>query len=100
MADRGEHAWVVVSPSVHPVSEGYQVPFVQRVRLETGIGTMAVGLIVDPRQAEAIATSGQADLITLGREALRNPHFPLHAQQTLNAADPQRPHAKWNIQAG
>lgn len=84
----------------HPNGYGYQVPFAEQIRRQTDLGTMAVGLIVDPYQAEAIVASGQADLVALGREALRNPHFPLHAQQVLEAADPQRPYTDWNIQAG
>lgn len=84
----------------YPTGYGYQVPFAAQVRRETGIKTMAVGLIVDPRQAEAIAASGQADLVALGREALLDPHFPLRAQQMLRATDPQTPYADWNIQAG
>jgi 2,4-dienoyl-CoA reductase-like NADH-dependent reductase (Old Yellow Enzyme family) len=62
---------------------GYQVPFAERIKKETGILTGAVGLITGPEQAEQILEQGQADLILLAREFLRDPYFPLHAAQTL-----------------
>ncbi len=63
---------------------GYQVPFAERVRRETGLITMAVGLITDPHQAEDIVSQGQADLIAIAREALFDPNWPLHAARALN----------------
>lgn len=84
----------------YPSGYGYQVPFAAQIRRETGIRTMAVGLIVDPHQAQTIVSSGQADIVALGHGALRDPHFPLHAQQTLDTADPQNPYSDWSIQAG
>ncbi|SDO80102.1 2,4-dienoyl-CoA reductase [Rhodoferax sp. OV413] len=84
----------------YPSGYGFQVPFAAQIRRETGIRTMAVGLIVDPEQAQTIVASGQADIVALGHGALRDPHFPLHALQALDAADPQNPYADWNIQAG
>ena len=84
----------------YPSGYGFQVPFAAQIRRETGIRTMAVGLIVDPHQAQTIVSSGQADIVALGHGALRDPHFPLHARRTLDAADPQNPHSDWNIQAG
>ncbi|GAB7543100.1 NADH:flavin oxidoreductase/NADH oxidase [Cupriavidus sp. 8B] len=84
----------------HPNGYGYQVPFAEQIRREAGIGTMAVGLIIDAHQAEAIAASGKADLVALGREALHDPHFPLHAKRTLNAGNPKAPYDDWNIQSG
>ncbi|OON71091.1 NADH:flavin oxidoreductase/NADH oxidase [Hymenobacter sp. CRA2] len=68
-----------------PVGPGYQVEFAARVRQETGLATGAVGLITGARQAEEIVASGQADLVLLARELLRDPHFPLHAAQELGA---------------
>jgi 2,4-dienoyl-CoA reductase-like NADH-dependent reductase (Old Yellow Enzyme family) len=62
---------------------GYQVPFAEAVRRGAGIPTAAVGLITAPQQAEAILQAGQADLILLGREALRDPYWPLHAADAL-----------------
>lgn len=64
---------------------GFQVPFAERIRAETDAKTMAVGVIVDPHQAEEILHNGQADLIALGRELMYNPFWALHAAQALNA---------------
>jgi 2,4-dienoyl-CoA reductase-like NADH-dependent reductase (Old Yellow Enzyme family) len=66
-----------------PLFPGYQVQFAERIRQETGIATGAVGLITEARQAEEILDKGQADLIFLARELLRDPHFPLHAAEEL-----------------
>ena len=60
----------------------YQVPLAKAVR-DTGVATMAVGLITTPAQAEAALTSGSADLVALGRTALDDPNFPLHAAAAL-----------------
>lgn len=84
----------------YPNGYGFQVPFAAQIRREAKIGTMAVGLIVDPLQAEVVVASGQADLIALGHAALRDPHFPLHAQQKLGAVSPDAAYANWNVQAG
>jgi 2,4-dienoyl-CoA reductase-like NADH-dependent reductase (Old Yellow Enzyme family) len=65
-----------------PSGPGYQVPFAEMIR-KTGIMTAAVGMITGARQAEEIISAGQADLILLGRELLRNPYFPLHAAREL-----------------
>jgi len=62
-----------------PLEPGYQVPFAERIRHEAGIATAAVGLITDPQQAERILVSGQADLIVMARELLRDPYWPIHA---------------------
>ena len=62
---------------------GFQVPFAETVRREAGIPTMAVGLITEAHQAEAILEAGQADLIALAREFLFNPNWPLHAAHEL-----------------
>jgi 2,4-dienoyl-CoA reductase-like NADH-dependent reductase (Old Yellow Enzyme family) len=66
-----------------PVGPGYQVPLAERIRRETGVPTGAVGLITDPQQADAIIADGQADLVLLGRELLRDPHWPLRAWRAL-----------------
>lgn len=68
-----------------PVGPGYQVAFAERIRRETGIATGAVGLITTAEQAEAIVRSGQADLVLMARELLRDPYFPMHAAQQLGA---------------
>jgi 2,4-dienoyl-CoA reductase-like NADH-dependent reductase (Old Yellow Enzyme family) len=69
----------------HPIGYGYQVPFAARVRAEAGIPTVAVGLIVDARQAEAIVAGGSADLVAIAREAQDDPNFALHAARELTA---------------
>jgi 2,4-dienoyl-CoA reductase-like NADH-dependent reductase (Old Yellow Enzyme family) len=76
---------------------GFQLPFAERVRRETSLKTMAVGLILTPRQAEEALQAGRADLIALGREALFNPNWPLHAALELGA-DPE--FAGWPHQYG
>ncbi|MFN7997451.1 MAG: NADH:flavin oxidoreductase/NADH oxidase [Bryobacteraceae bacterium] len=70
------HAKIEIGP-------GYQVPFAERVRQETGILTGAVGMITQPTQAEAIIRNQQADLVLLAREFLRDAYFPLHAAKAL-----------------
>ncbi len=67
---------------------GFQLPFSERVRKEAGVKTMAVGLILTAQQAEEALQSGRADLIAVGREALFDPNWPLHAALELGA-DPQ-----------
>ena len=66
-----------------PVGPGYQVQFAERIREEAGILTGAVGLITTPAEAEAILANGQADVVLLAREFLREPYFPLFAAQDL-----------------
>ncbi len=65
------------------VKPGYQVPFAQRIREEAGIMTGAVGLITEPAQADQIIRDGQADLVLLARQMLRDPYFPLHTARAL-----------------
>jgi 2,4-dienoyl-CoA reductase-like NADH-dependent reductase (Old Yellow Enzyme family) len=66
-----------------PVGPGYQAPFAERIRRDVGIATGAVGLITEPVQAEHIIRSGQADLVILAREMLRDPYWPLRAAREL-----------------
>ncbi len=66
-----------------PVGPGYQTRFAERVRKEAGIATGTVGMITEPAQAEHILRTGQADLILLARELLRDPYWPLHADDDL-----------------
>ena len=75
----------------------YQVAHAQAVRAATGIPTIAVGLIFDPQAAETIVATGKADLVALGREALNDPNWPLHALSAL-AGSPD-PYAAWPRQA-
>ena len=70
-----------------PRPYSYQVPFARELRRDSGMATMAVGLIVHPQQAEEIVTSGSADLVALAREALFNPNWPLHAELALRDGD-------------
>jgi 2,4-dienoyl-CoA reductase-like NADH-dependent reductase (Old Yellow Enzyme family) len=74
------------------VGAGYQVPFAARIRQETGMATGAVGMISTAAQAETIVRSGQADLVLMARELLRDPHFPLHAAADLHAHEVKWPH--------
>jgi 2,4-dienoyl-CoA reductase-like NADH-dependent reductase (Old Yellow Enzyme family) len=80
-----------------PRVPGFQLPFAERVRKETGLKTMAVGLIITPQQAEEALAAGRADLIAIGREALWDPNWPVHAAQALDA-DPDFSH--WPVQYG
>lgn len=66
-----------------PLGPGYQVPFAERIKKETGILTGVVGLITTAQQAEEILQKEQADMIILAREFLRDPYFPLHAAYAL-----------------
>lgn len=68
-----------------PQIPGYQVPFAQRIKQETGLPTVTVGLITDPQEAEAILTEGKADLVALARGMLYNPRWPWHAAAALGA---------------
>jgi 2,4-dienoyl-CoA reductase-like NADH-dependent reductase (Old Yellow Enzyme family) len=67
------------------LSPGYQVPFAERVRREADVLTMAVGLIVEPEQAEQILREERADLVAIGREALYNPFWARHAARALDS---------------
>jgi len=66
-----------------PVAKGYQVPFARRIREEVDIRTGAVGLITEPHYADEIITGGDANLIFIAREMLREPYWALKAQQAL-----------------
>ncbi len=68
-----------------PREPGFQVPFAEAIRRDADIATMAVGLILTPKQAEAILEAGQADLIAIAREALYDPFWPRHAAYALDA---------------
>ena len=68
-----------------PVGPGYQVPFAARIRREANIATGAVGMITAPDQAQRIIRAGDADVVLLARELLRDPYFPRRAAQALQA---------------
>ena len=65
------------------VGPGYQVPFAERIRRETGIATIAVGLITEPQQAQDVIAAGKADLVALARGMLFNPRWPWLAASEL-----------------
>lgn len=67
------------------VGPGYQVPFAERIRCNTGVLTGAVGMITEPQQADSIIRNGKADMVLIARQFLRDPYFPLHAAAELGA---------------
>ncbi len=69
-----------------PLGPGYQVPFARRIRREAGLATAAVGMITAPAQADQIVRNGEADLVLLARELLREPYWPLRAARELGQA--------------
>jgi 2,4-dienoyl-CoA reductase-like NADH-dependent reductase (Old Yellow Enzyme family) len=75
-----------------PAAPGYQVPFATRIRHEAAIATAAVGLITEPEQANTIIANGEADLVLLARQMLRDPYWPLRAAAALNEQ------ATWPVQ--
>ncbi len=76
---------------------GFQVPFAERIRRDAEIKTMAVGLILEADQAEQILRQGHADLIAIGRQALFNPNWPVHAHLQLGGDEE---FASWPVQYG
>ncbi|MGZ4836732.1 MAG: NADH:flavin oxidoreductase/NADH oxidase [Terriglobales bacterium] len=73
-----------IAPQIRiPTGPGYQVEFAERIRREAQIATAAVGMITSPQQADTIVRSGQADLVVMAREFLRQPYFPLLAAKQL-----------------
>jgi 2,4-dienoyl-CoA reductase-like NADH-dependent reductase (Old Yellow Enzyme family) len=75
-----------------PLGPGYQAPFAEKVRAVAGIRTAAVGMITQPGQADQIVRSGQADMVFLARELLRDPYWP------LRAADELKHNGPWPVQ--
>jgi 2,4-dienoyl-CoA reductase-like NADH-dependent reductase (Old Yellow Enzyme family) len=84
---------------VVPRVPGYHVPFAEHIGRETGIATMAVGLITDPHQAEGYIADGRCDLVALAREMMWDPNWPVHAAAALGLPQPHellpRPYAWW-----
>ena len=68
-----------------PTAPGYQVPFAERIRKETGLPTIAIGLITEARHAEAIVAEGKADMVALARGFLWDPRWAWHAALELGA---------------
>jgi len=75
-----------------PAGPGFQVPFAARIRREAGIPTVAVGMITDAAQADQIVRNGDADLVLLAREMLRDPWWALHSASKLSKP------ASWPVQ--
>jgi 2,4-dienoyl-CoA reductase-like NADH-dependent reductase (Old Yellow Enzyme family) len=75
-----------------PVGPGFQVEFAARIRRQAGIATAAVGLITEAAQANAIVAQGEADLVFMAREMLRDPYWPVHAAAALGEP------ASWPVQ--
>lgn len=71
-----------------PLGPGYQVHHGETIRREANIPTGSVGMITEPAQADQIIRTGQADLVLLARELLRNPYWPLHAAEALHQQTP------------
>lgn len=82
----------LVADAKIPVGPGYQTEFAERIRREAGIATAAVGMITSAAQADHIIRTGQADIVLLAREFLRDPYWPLHAAQALHQT------AQWPVQ--
>jgi len=74
-----------------PLAPGYQVPFAEKVKRESGITTMTVGLIAGYQQAEEYVASGKTDLICLARGAMWDPRWAWHAAEELGAETPYAP---------
>ncbi|MCU1571582.1 MAG: NADH:flavin oxidoreductase/NADH oxidase [Naasia sp.] len=66
-----------------PVGPGYQVPLAAHVKAQSGVAVSAVGLVTEPAQAEEIIAAGHADAVMMGRQLMREPHFPLRAAHEL-----------------
>ena len=77
-----------VSYATSKISKGYQVLFADAIRKGADIKTMAVGLIIEPDQAERILSDHSADLIALGRELIANPNWAYHAALALGIKNP------------
>ena len=87
-----------VSPQQQiPLSPGYQVSFAERIKAETGMPTISVGLITEAQQAETIIASGQSDMVALARAMLFDPRWPWHAAAQLGA-QVQAPPQYWRSQ--
>ena len=67
-----------------PIGAGYQVPLSEQIRQQAGIATATVGLITEAIQADMVIRNGQADIVLLGRELLRNPYWGIDAASALH----------------
>jgi 2,4-dienoyl-CoA reductase-like NADH-dependent reductase (Old Yellow Enzyme family) len=87
---RGCHFIDVSSGGLHPaqriaIGPGYQVPFAEAIRREVRMPVIAVGLVTEPQQAEAILAEGRADAVALARAMLYDPRWPWHAAAAVGA---------------
>ena len=82
----------LVPTAIISAGPGFQTEFAARVRDEAGVATATVGLITSPEQADHIVRTGQADMVLVGREILRNPYWPMNAAQALGQT------ASWPLQ--
>jgi 2,4-dienoyl-CoA reductase-like NADH-dependent reductase (Old Yellow Enzyme family) len=73
----------------NPTEAGYNVPMAAKVKKEAGIATRAVGAIIDPKHAERIVASGEADMVAAARIFLDDPHWGWHAAKALGADVPR-----------
>jgi len=78
----------LVATALPPAGPGFQAAFAERIRREACVKTGAVGMITAPEQADHVIRSGQADLVLLGRQLLRDPYFPLRAAARLGQEGP------------
>ena len=74
------------------VCADYQVPFAARIHAEAGVPSGAVGMITEPQQAESILVEGQADVVLIGRAALREPSWPQRAAHELGVPRAEIPY--------
>ena len=105
LKDRGldlidvSQGFVIPDLSVIPWGPAFMAPIAERIRKEAQVATAVGWMINDPHQAESIVASGQADMVMLAREMLRDPHWPYHAAQALGIEAPQRllpsPYSHW-----
>ncbi|MGD9959365.1 NADH:flavin oxidoreductase/NADH oxidase [Nocardioides sp.] len=77
---------------VIPVGPGYQIGFAEQIRAGADIRTGAVGFITDPVEAEAVIAAGRADIVSIGRAALRDPSWPLRAAHELGVSRSEAPY--------
>lgn len=96
----GGHSASTSTGARTPRGYGFQVPYAESIRNEADIATMAVGLITEPDFADSIISEGRADLVAIGREALINPNWPLHAEAALNRRSDEVPYRSWPPQYG
>ena len=87
----------ISAQQIIPLAPGYQVHFAEQIRQQTGMPTIAVGMITEAEHAESIVASGQADMVALARGILYDPHWPWHAAAKLGASV-QVPPQYWRSQ--